>query len=139
MQVESFMLLLLQLTLPALKANAHLHIVEFGSGSGNLVLPLAHLFPCFTFTAVDMKASAIALLGQRVQQCQMHNVRVREGTIELYSGECNIYLMQRIHMPSMACSPASPPCNQSCRESTHVITWVIAGMQHASHAMQYSN
>lgn len=63
MQVESFMLLLLQLTLPALKANAHLHIVEFGSGSGNLVLPLAHLFPCFTFTAVDMKASAIALLG----------------------------------------------------------------------------
>uniref|UniRef100_A0A383V6D5 Methyltransferase domain-containing protein n=1 Tax=Tetradesmus obliquus TaxID=3088 RepID=A0A383V6D5_TETOB len=91
-QVESFMLLLLQLTLPALKANAHLHIVEFGSGSGNLVLPLAHLFPCFTLTAVDMKASAITLLRQRVQQGQMHNVRVQEGTIELYSGAADVVL-----------------------------------------------
>jgi methylase of polypeptide subunit release factors len=91
-QVESFALLLLQLTLPALATGTHLHIVEFGSGSGNLVLPLAHLFPCFSFTAVDMKASAVKLLRQRVQQGQMHNVRVQEGTIELYTGECNSLL-----------------------------------------------
>jgi SAM-dependent methyltransferase len=87
MQVESFMLLLLQLTLPALAANKPLHVVEFGSGSGNLVLPLAHLFPSFSFTAVDMKASAVQLLRQRVQQGQMRNVRVQEGTIEAYKGE----------------------------------------------------
>lgn len=85
-QVESFALLLLQLTLPALQSGTALHIIEFGCGSGNLVLPLAHLFPGFRFTAVDMKHSAVQLLQQRVQQAQITNIRVLDGTIEEYSG-----------------------------------------------------
>lgn len=68
-------------------SKALLHIVEFGCGSGNLVLPLAHLFPCFAFTAVDMKRSAVQLLQQRIQQSQLSNVTVIEGTIEQYSGQ----------------------------------------------------
>ncbi|KAF6251681.1 hypothetical protein COO60DRAFT_1674803 [Scenedesmus sp. NREL 46B-D3] len=91
-QVESFVLLLLQLTLPALASNQHLHVVEFGSSSGNLVLPLAHLFPGFAFTAVDMKASAVQLLWKRVQQGGLRNVSVQEGAIELYSGAADVVL-----------------------------------------------
>ena len=39
-----------------------MRIVEFGSGSGNLMLPLAYLMPGCTFHAVDMKSKAISLL-----------------------------------------------------------------------------
>eukprot|EP00878_Enallax_costatus_P013255 GHUV01013857.1.p1 GENE.GHUV01013857.1~~GHUV01013857.1.p1 ORF type:complete len:460 (+),score=137.22 GHUV01013857.1:1668-3047(+) len=100
-QVESFALLLLQLTLPALQANTPLHIVEFGCGNGNLVLPLAHLFPGFQFTAVDMKHSAVQLLQQRVHEGEMTNVEVIEGTIEQYSGDADVVLALR------ACGAAS--------------------------------
>lgn len=35
--------------------------VEFGSGTGNLLLPLAHLMPSCTFHAVDIKVTSAAL------------------------------------------------------------------------------
>jgi tRNA G46 methylase TrmB len=63
-----------------------LHVVEFGSGSGNLILPLAHLFPAFSFTAVDMKPSAVGLLQQRVEQAGLTNVTALLGRIEDYTG-----------------------------------------------------
>lgn len=63
-----------------------LHVVEFGSGSGNLILPLAHLFPTFSFTAVDMKPSAVLLLQQRVDQAGLRNVTAQLGRIEDYTG-----------------------------------------------------
>lgn len=119
MQVESFALLLWQLTQHAVaqrpsaahsdasttatttnsssggsstsnssrSRGAPLHVVEFGSGSGNLILPLAHLFPHFTFTAVDMKPSAVQLLQQRVVQSGLTNVTAHLGRIEEYTGE----------------------------------------------------
>jgi tRNA G46 methylase TrmB len=61
-------------------------VVEFGSGSGNLILPLAHLFPHFTFTAVDMKPSAVRLLQQRVQEVGLTNVTAQLGRIEEFTG-----------------------------------------------------
>lgn len=118
LQVESFALLLLQLTLPALAAGTQLHVVEFGSGSGNLVLPLAHLFPCFTFTAVDMKASAVQLLQQRVQQGGIGNVAVREGTIEMYDGEHCQQGSQDVGLHAHMRPGSRPICRQSCQRST---------------------
>eukprot|EP00775_Hariotina_reticulata_P004597 gene4597-4851_t len=83
-QVESFALLLWQLTQSAAARQQHLHVVEFGCGSGNLVLPLAYLFPSFTFTALDIKPSAVLLLQQRVQQAQLKNVVAVQQRIEDY-------------------------------------------------------
>jgi methylase of polypeptide subunit release factors len=94
-QVESFALLLWQLTQQAAQTSSStsstgsskaLQVVEFGSGSGNLILPLAHLFPHFAFTAVDMKPSAVQLLQQRVQQAGLRSVTAQLGRIEEYSG-----------------------------------------------------
>jgi methylase of polypeptide subunit release factors len=94
-QVESFALLLWQLTQQVAPTSSSagsasksptLQVVEFGSGSGNLILPLAHLFPHFAFTAVDMKPSAVQLLQQRVQDAGLHNVAVQLGRIEDYTG-----------------------------------------------------
>jgi len=70
----------------AAAAGAPLHVVEFGCGSGNLILPLAHLFPDFAFTAVDMKGSAVQLLQQRVQEAGLNNVTAQLGRIEDYAG-----------------------------------------------------
>eukprot|EP00879_Flechtneria_rotunda_P021258 GHRR01022396.1.p1 GENE.GHRR01022396.1~~GHRR01022396.1.p1 ORF type:complete len:441 (+),score=142.13 GHRR01022396.1:740-2062(+) len=86
-QVESFALLLWQLTLPALADSTQLHVVDFGCGSGNLVLPLAFLFPTYAFTALDQKQSAMQLLQQRVQQGGLSNVAAEHGTIEDFKGE----------------------------------------------------
>jgi hypothetical protein len=128
MQVESFMLLLLQLTLPALASNTPLHAVEFGSGSGNLVLPLAHLFPSFTFTAVDMKASAVQLLRQRVQQGRMRNVRVQEGTIEAFQG--GLGAQQAAHILAVLAGSAASRTHPCCVSRLFVRHHLLAcGMQ----------
>lgn len=51
------------------------------------MLPLAYLFPGYRFTAVDMKHSAVQLLQQRIQEGDVQNVDVIEGTIEQYTGK----------------------------------------------------
>lgn len=61
-----------------------LHIVDFGCGSGNLLLPLAALLPGCHFTGVDMKPAALALLTQRAAAAGLTNVTVFEGMIEQY-------------------------------------------------------
>jgi methylase of polypeptide subunit release factors len=110
MQVESFALLLWQLTAQAGQLSSYpsnsssttstksLHVVEFGSGSGNLVLPLAHLFPHFSFHAIDMKPSAVALLQERVDKAELDNVTVQLGHIENFTG------MREI-LQSVCCAP----------------------------------
>lgn len=108
LQVESFALLLWQLaqgadqpsTTPSSSNSItgsttnpkSLHVVEFGSGSGNLILPLAHLFPRFSFTAVDMKPSAVALLQERVDKAALDNVTAQLGRIEDYTSVENVCL-----------------------------------------------
>jgi methylase of polypeptide subunit release factors len=91
-QVETFALLLWQLLRKRpVQASGPLqpavHVVDFGSGSGNLVLPLAYLFPSCTFTAVDMKPAAIHLLSQRARVAGLDNVVAVCARIEEYAGE----------------------------------------------------
>jgi methylase of polypeptide subunit release factors len=53
-----------------------LHVVDFGCGTGNLLLPLAALFPRCSFTGVDMKPAALQLLQERAAQGGLTNVKV---------------------------------------------------------------
>jgi SAM-dependent methyltransferase len=69
-----------------------LHIVDFGCSTGNLLLPLAALFPCCSFTGVDMKPAALQLLQQRAAAAGLLNVAVFEGMIEQYSQPFDVAL-----------------------------------------------
>lgn len=69
-----------------------LHIVDFGCGSGNLLLPLAALLPHCRFTGVDMKPAALQLLQQRANAAGLTNVCVFEGMIEAYSARFDVGL-----------------------------------------------
>ena len=59
-------------------------VVEFGAGSGNLVLALAHRFPVADFVAVEMKARSLELLLARAREAGLANVRGCQGMIESY-------------------------------------------------------
>lgn len=59
-----------------------LTIVDFASGSGALVLPLAHLFPEHDFVMVDMKAMAIDLGLSRAREAGLTNLRGFVSMIE---------------------------------------------------------
>jgi 2-polyprenyl-3-methyl-5-hydroxy-6-metoxy-1,4-benzoquinol methylase len=69
-----------------------LHIVDFGCGTGNLLLPLAALFPCCNFTGVDMKPAALQLLQQRAAAAGLSNVAVFAGMIEQYTQPFDVAL-----------------------------------------------
>lgn len=58
--------------------------MDFGSGSGNLILPLARLFPACDFTAVDMKSEAIEILRKRAADAKLFNITAEVGRIEDY-------------------------------------------------------
>ena len=64
-----------------------LRIVEFGSGSGNLILPLAWLMPACTFHAVDAKPEAISLLRDRAERAGLINLTASVERIEFYQGQ----------------------------------------------------
>lgn len=59
-----------------------LHMVDFGCGTGNLLLPLAALLPGCRFTGVDMKPAALQLLQARAAAAGLANVSVFQGMIE---------------------------------------------------------
>jgi ubiquinone/menaquinone biosynthesis C-methylase UbiE len=87
MQVETFELVMSRLlaTLQDSTSEAqHLHVVDFGCGTGNLLLPLAHAYPQCNFTGVDMKPTALQLLQQRAAQGGLTNVKVFQGMIEQF-------------------------------------------------------
>ena len=88
-QVEYFTRVLARLRLPDGAV-----VVDFGSGSGNLVLPLAHRFPALRFVAVDLKARALELLEERAHAAGLPNVEAWVGSIEAYpaSYDCALAL-----------------------------------------------
>lgn len=49
-------------------------VVDFGCGSGNLLLPLAHTFPALRFVGIDLKPKAVELLRQRAAEAGLCNV-----------------------------------------------------------------
>eukprot|EP00928_Gymnodinium_smaydae_P096749 TRINITY_DN8608_c0_g1_i5.p1 TRINITY_DN8608_c0_g1~~TRINITY_DN8608_c0_g1_i5.p1 ORF type:complete len:500 (-),score=89.38 TRINITY_DN8608_c0_g1_i5:378-1853(-) len=59
-------------------------VVDFGSGSGNMTLPLAFLFPHVEFVAVDMKKQSIDIMLTKAQDAGLQNVRGHVGMIETY-------------------------------------------------------
>ena len=62
-------------------------MVEFGCGSGNLLLPLAHAFPGCSFHGVDYKESAVSLLLARAAATGLSNVTAAVGRIEDFQGK----------------------------------------------------
>ena len=90
-QVENFH----QLAAPIIKALARKHrgvitVVDFGSGSGALLLPLAALFPHCAFVAVDTKAKALEILQMRANESGLDNVTTWTGMIQDYQGACDL-------------------------------------------------
>ncbi len=85
-QVESFaavMRLLLDAT-PTAPDGGAWHVVDFGCGSGGLLLPLAACFPACSFVGVDMLAKSIHLLRARADAAGLANVTGVVGMIERY-------------------------------------------------------
>lgn len=69
----------------ARRNNSTATVVDFGCGSGNLLLPLAASFPKLHFVGVDMRRRSIHLLEQRVVAAGLRNVRTWHGPIEGYT------------------------------------------------------
>lgn len=67
-------------------------VVEFGSGSGSLVLALAHRFPSADFVAVEMKAKPVELLLDKARQAGLSNVSGRQAMIERFEGRFDVAL-----------------------------------------------
>ncbi|XP_024402394.1 uncharacterized protein [Physcomitrium patens] len=59
-------------------------VVDFGSGSGALSLPLACLFKELTFICVDYKLESLRLLAMRAQAAKLANLTTWQGRIEDY-------------------------------------------------------
>ena len=98
-QVENFASML-ALFVGAESGSIH-SVVDFGCGSGNLVLPIAHLFPQLQFVGVDMKPAALEILRARAAEAGLSNVAIHHGAIETYAQDFDLALS--LH----ACGPAS--------------------------------
>mmetsp|Transcript_9361 Transcript_9361/g.17463 ORF Transcript_9361/g.17463 Transcript_9361/m.17463 type:complete len:602 (-) Transcript_9361:155-1960(-) len=68
------------------------HVVDFGSGSGNLCLALAFLFPNCHFTAVDFKSKSVEILNQRAAAANLSNVSGIVGKIEDFKEKFDVAL-----------------------------------------------
>ncbi|KAI8467516.1 MAG: methyltransferase domain-containing protein [Monoraphidium minutum] len=69
-------------------------VVDFGSGGGNLTLPLAWLFEeagC-RFVAVDYKAAAVAIVSRRAAAAGLAGLSAVAGRIEDYEGPADVVL-----------------------------------------------
>ncbi len=89
-QVESFVVVLRRLL--ALDPSRAWHVVDFGCGTGGLLLPLACLFPSCKFTGVEMKPAALAILRQRAAVAGLSNVETFVGMIEEYEQPFDVAL-----------------------------------------------
>lgn len=73
-------------------------VVDFGCGTGNLVLSLAALFPSLKFVAVDMVRQSIHILRQRVQAAGLMNVKAWHGPIEDYTTDLELDVAFGLHV-----------------------------------------
>ena len=65
-------------------------VVDFGCGTGNLLLPLAALFPQLHFVGLDLNTRSLSLLRERAEAAGLDNVSATVGLIEEYRGPCDI-------------------------------------------------
>ena len=90
----------------AFSMNPNVKIVDFGAGSGNLVLALAFLFPSFDFVAVEMKQFSLGLLIQRAKRAGLRNLRTYHGMVECFDEPFDCAL--GLHACGMRCSLPFP-------------------------------
>jgi 2-polyprenyl-3-methyl-5-hydroxy-6-metoxy-1,4-benzoquinol methylase len=67
-------------------------VVDFGCGTGNLLLALAYLFPEHDFVGVDLNDTSIRLLNERIKETQMTNVRAKLSLIENFDEKFDVAL-----------------------------------------------
>jgi SAM-dependent methyltransferase len=67
-------------------------VVDFGCGTGNLILPLAAAEPSTRFVGLDLNPRSVALLRERAEAAGLTNVRAEVGLIEDYEGPCDLAL-----------------------------------------------
>lgn len=90
-----------------------LRVVDFGSGSGNLTLPLAFAFPGLDVCGVDMKAEAVQRLRERAAAAGLDAVTAHAGTIEEY--ECDALRLLRTRHPHPRCRHTRAPLQRCAR------------------------
>eukprot|EP00798_Chlamydomonas_sp_ICE-L_P006670 gene6670-3335_t len=86
-QVESFVVILRRMLGDAATVNSSgspFRILDFGCGTGAVLLPLAYLFPHCEFVGVEMKATALTIMQQRLEAAGLTNVKTHVGMIEDY-------------------------------------------------------
>ena len=88
-QVESIYLVLRHLCRPG---SRRMRVVDFGCGSGSLLLPLASLFPNHDFIGVDMKVTSLAILRQRAEFVGLSNIETFVGRIEEFNEAFDVAL-----------------------------------------------
>ena len=67
-------------------------VVDFGCGTGNLLLPLAALEPSMRFVGVDVNRRSVELLAERAARAGLTNVDAVCGLAETYDGTCDVAL-----------------------------------------------
>ena len=67
-------------------------VVDFGCGTGNLILPLASVMPDVSFVGVDLNPRSVEILRSRAKDANVRNVTARCGLIEDYDGDCDLAL-----------------------------------------------
>lgn len=77
LQVESFAAVLASLLGPP-PGRAGVRVVDFGSGTGNLLLPLAAAWRACEWVAVEMKPHPLRLLRRRADEARLANVATFE-------------------------------------------------------------
>ena len=95
-QVQSFALVLAALEGAIKKRQKEgdppIQVVDFGSSTGALILPLAYLFPHFSFHAVDMKPKSVEMLLDKASKGGLQNVTAEAVMIEQFEGKFDIAL-----------------------------------------------
>jgi SAM-dependent methyltransferase len=67
-------------------------VVDFGCGTGNLLLPLAAAEPSMRFVGVDVNRRSVELLAERAARAGLTNVDAVCGLAETYGGACDVAL-----------------------------------------------
>lgn len=129
LQVESFVLVLRAL----LTEGKPYRLVDFGSGTGNLLLPLAALFSWCSFHAVEMKPNAVSLLLSRAAAAGLTNVTA-EVLSTLYS---QLLLFQPL--PHQPCHSPLLDCLLVLLPFHFLVEYQVAGCTECSHVENHLN
>ena len=84
--------------------------MDFGCGTGNLLLALAFLFPEHDFIGVDLNETSIRMLDERIESAKLTNVRSKLSLIETFDEDFDVALALHV------CGKATDVVLQTCVE-----------------------